>query len=461
MTNQRKRILILDDDHFVRESISLTLAAFDYILHEAVSGEEALKLLSRYQFNLAIVDIKLPGISGIEFIKKSKPISNNLKYIAITGYSSEEAILELVTIGADRFIYKPYKNIELIHAVKQLLKIQDIEKQNTKLISLPDIPNRESFSNITNIIGVSDSLNQNIIKAEKSAKFQINTLISGPTGTGKELIAKYIHENGPRKNKKMVSVNCAELSYNLFESELFGYREGAFTGAVENKTGLFEIADNGILFLDEITEIPIHLQAKLLRVIETQKIRKIAESNWKKVDVQILASTNRQIEQAIREQRLRQDLYFRLCPMHIKLLPLIERREDIPILLNYYLNNFEKLHNTKVKKISKKDEDYLKSLDWPGNVREIQNFVQNYALFGGEISVRQLIKTNENKSLDAKIIGNKFNFKEGTFEEIEQAKSWLIDKALTKYDGNKTKAANHLGMTYQGLLKYLKRNNKQ
>ncbi|MFP4549154.1 MAG: sigma-54-dependent transcriptional regulator, partial [Fidelibacterota bacterium] len=384
-----------------------------------------------------------------------------LKYIAITGYSSEEAILELVNIGADRFLNKPYRNIEIIHAIKQLLRIQDIENQNIKFKTLPVNLHKDFSSNITNIIGTSDSLKQNIIKAEKSAKFQINTLISGPTGTGKELIAKYIHENSPRKNNKMVSVNCAELSTNLFESELFGYREGAFTGAVENKTGLFELADNGILFLDEITEIPIHLQAKLLRVIETQKIRKIAESSWKKVDVQILASTNRQIEQAIKEQKLRQDLYFRLCPMHIKLLPLYERREDIPLLLNHYLNSFKKLHKTDVKKISKDEMDYLKSLEWPGNVRQIKNFIQNYALFAGKISVHQLVKSNEEKKLDTKICGNKFDFKNGTFEEIEQAKSWLIDKALTKYDGNKTKAAQHLGMTYQGLLKYLKRNNKQ
>ena len=385
-----KKILILDDDRFVRQNIILSLCSYDYELIEASTAEEALKLFKKHNFNIAIVDIILPGISGIEFIKKAKEITNNLKYISITGYSNEKAILELIKIGADRFLKKPYEELELIHAVQQLIKIQDIETQNENLTN--KIPsNNEKIIENKKIIGKSKGLLDCLDKADKAAQFNLNTLISGPTGTGKELIANFIYKSGSRAKYKMISVNSAELSSNLFESELFGYKQGAFTGAIDNKVGLFELADKGILFLDEITEIPVDLQAKLLRVIETQKIRKIADSNWKKIDVQILASTNRSIEDAIKKGKLREDLYFRLTPMHIKIPPIKDRIEDIPLLLNYFIDDFNTIHKLKVKKFMKKDVKYLQSLDWPGNIRQIKNFVQNYAIFGKEVSIQQLV----------------------------------------------------------------------
>ena len=454
-----KKILILDDDEFARANIKLSLNSSKYDLYEAANGKDALNLLQKYIFNLAIVDIKLPMMQGNDFIKIAKANYPDLKFIVITGFSDEESILDLIKIGIDQFLRKPYDLFQMIHTVDHLLKLQEIEKEK----SIIKIENDSTKSNKkaigkNEIIGVSKYFKDCLKKASKAAKFQLNTLISGDTGTGKEMIANYIHKYGPRAKQYMVAVNCAELSESLFEAELYGYKKGAFTGAVENNTGLFELADGGILFLDEITEIPVSLQAKLLRIIETQKVRKISESKWQDINVQIIASTNRNIELAIQEGFLRQDLYYRLSQMHIHIPPINQRSEDVPLLIKHFIEQFEKSHRVTCKVLSAQQLEYLQSLEWPGNVREIRNFVQNWALFADELSMEQIaqnIGTKKTKKSSNKL---SFNFQQGTFEEIEDAKSMLVENALLKYEGNKSQAAKHLGITYQGLLKYLKRN---
>jgi transcriptional regulator with PAS, ATPase and Fis domain len=304
------------------------------------------------------------------------------------------------------------------------------------------------------MVGQSPKLVDSLNKARSVANYSINTLIVGETGTGKELLARFIQRNGVRKSNSFIAINCAALTESLFESELFGYEKGAFTNALQSRAGLFEVANGGILFLDEITEIPILLQAKLLRVIEESKIKRVGSTKDINIDVQILSSTNRNIYDAISKGFLREDLYHRIASTVIELPPLRERKEDYSALVNHFYGLYSRLFNKETSELPDEFWNYVNKSEWEGNIREFSNFVKNYVLFG-------TIQKSEHPPITKALSDREdaFLFMKKNFEELEEAKFWLIEKVLKTYNGNKTQAAKHLGVSYQGLVYLLKRNN--
>jgi len=453
------KIFIVDDDEFSLENLSLSFDTDKYEISTAGNSQKAIDLLKNNTFDVAILDLKLQGMTGLDIIEKTRDPQKLTKYILITGYSEEEAFIKANRIGVNDILKKPYEEFQLISIVENLFHIKKLEEEN---IAYKEILQKENFvlkeqikTNYENdqnlMVGNSPKLKEALTKAKSVAEYSLNTIIVGETGTGKELLARYIQMNGGRRNNPFVPINCAALSESLFESELFGYEKGAFTNALKPHAGLFEVANSGILFLDEITEIPIQHQAKLLRVLEERKIKRVGSTKEIEIDVQILSSTNRNITEAINKGFLREDLFHRIGSTVIELPALRERREDFPSLVIHFQNLYCRMFDKKKVPLSKKIWTYIENYNWEGNIREFSNFIKNYCIFG---TVTQF-KTYKMSPLKNDL-SNAYFFNSGCLDELEDAKYWLINKALKTYNGNKTLAAKHLGISYQGLAYLLK-----
>jgi len=457
------RILVVDDDIYSRENIKIALKNPHYFIDDATGYEEAVNKLKGIAYDLLITDLKMPyrdGLELAEYALERKLIKN---IILVTGYGDEESIERALKLGVKDFLRKPYDNNDFIRSVEQIYRVHKLEVENEDLKKKLKIENKilqkqviknveDSFQIIGNSRGLETALN----KAKEISHYSEICLIHGESGTGKELLARFIHLNGPRRDKPFIAINCAELSPQLFESELFGYVKGAFTGANDNTPGLFEVANHGILFLDEISEIPSSLQAKLLRVIENKSVRRIGDTKWHDIDVQIIASSNRSMEELYSGKFIRKDLFHRLTSSIITLPPLRERKTDIPILVEYFLNKYCNAYGKTVEFPDDNLITKLKNAEWPGNIRQFSNFMRNYVLFGEVSNLDEFnhwIKNNKLMPDD----DLHFKFMKGTLEELEQAKYWLVQKILKKYNNNKSKAARHLGMSYPGLHGLLKK----
>ena len=457
--SEKVKIFVIDDDEFSLENLSISLSSSKFEVTKTGNSEEALQILKNNIFDVAILDLKLQGTTGIDIIEEVKNNGTLTKYILITGYSEEEAFLKANRIGVSEILKKPYDELQLHSTIDRLMHVKAIEEENIAIKEKLQKENvnlkeqiKEKFNDDQNImIGDSPKLKESLNKAKSVAQYSINTLIVGETGTGKELLARYIQRNGARCDAPFVPVNCAALTESLFESELFGYVKGAFTNAIESHAGLFEVANGGILFLDEITEIPLLLQAKLLRVIEEGKIKRVGSTKEINIDVQILSSTNRNIHDAIKKGFLREDLYHRIASTIIELPPLRERKEDFVSLVNHFQNLYCKLFDKDILSFPDEVWQHINSSNWEGNIREFSNFVKNYILFG------TITKGNNyKKPISICNTEDMYLFKNKNFQELEEAKYWLINKALKQFEGNKTLAAKHLGVSYQGLAYLLK-----
>jgi len=465
------KIFIVDDDEFSLENLTLSLSDDKYEVTQTGSSEMALELLQNNDYDIAILDLKLQGMSGLDIIENVKDSNKLTKYILITGYSEEEAFIKATRIGVNDILKKPYEESKLHATLEKLLQIIRLEEENLvykeRLQKENEILKNQLNKNFNDdqniIIGNSSLLKTALDKAKSVAEYSINTLICGETGTGKELLARFIQRNGPRNNEVFVPVNCAALTESLFESELFGYEKGAFTNALQSHAGLFEVANGGILFLDEITEIPKSLQAKLLRVIEDKKIKRVGSTKEIELDVQILSSTNRIIHEAITDGYLREDLYHRIAQTEIIIPPLRERMEDLNSLSTHFYNLYCKMFNKENLGIPTEIIGYIKNQNWEGNIRQFSNFMKNYCIFGTitrfkEPQTNLTNRMDEFSIISSKIQENSYTFDKGSFDELEDAKQWLIEKALNKFSGNRTLAAKHLGVSYQGLAYLLKNN---
>jgi len=454
------KIFIVDDDEFSLENISLSLSSKKYDITATGNSDEALVLLTNNKYDVAILDYKLQGTTGLDIIEKIKNEDSFTKYILITGYSEEEAFIRANSLGVGEILKKPYEEYNLHLAIDKLVHLKNLEEENVIIKEKLQKENsvlKEEISKKYNedqhiMVGESPKLLASLNKAKSVAEYSINSLIVGETGTGKELLARYIQRNGARRDRPFIAVNCAALTESLFESELFGYEKGAFTNAIQSHAGLFEVANGGILFLDEITEIPILLQAKLLRVLEERKIKRVGSTKEIEIDVQILSSTNRNVYEAISKGFLREDLYHRIASTVIELPPLRERREDLSSLANHFYNLYSRLFDKEKTQLSDEVWECIKNNQWEGNIREFSNFIKNYVLFGTVTKINNYHSINPNKNED-----NTYLFINHNFHELEEVKYWLIDKALKKFNGNKTLAAKHLGLSYQGLVYLLKK----
>ncbi len=373
-----EKILIVDDERSMRDVLSIMLKRVGYGVTAASNGEEAIAQIGKEIFDLVITDLKMPKVSGLDVLKAVKESSPDTVVLMVTAFASTESAVEAMKQGAYDYLAKPFQVDELQLIVRNALEKRRLSTENTLLKR--EIASRSSFAEI---IGQSEVMRKVFDVIRKVADTRSNVLICGESGTGKELIARAIHFNSSRSRMPFVTVNCSALPEPLLESELFGHMKGSFTGAVSNKAGLFEVANGGSLFLDEIGETSLAIQVKLLRVIQEREFRRVGGTSDVKVDVRIIAATNKDLSKAVAEGAFREDLYYRLDVIPIHLPPLRMRAGDIPLLAQHFLEKFSRESGTTVRSLSPEAMRLLLAHEWRGNVRELENVIERVVAFAG------------------------------------------------------------------------------
>ncbi|MCK4261501.1 sigma-54-dependent Fis family transcriptional regulator [bacterium] len=371
-------ILVVDDESSVRESFKILLGD-DYRILTATNGEEAIRNVKEKHFNLVLLDVRMPGMDGIEALRRIKEMDERLDVIMVTAVKTVRTAVEAMKLGAYDYINKPFDVDEVVAIVRRVMQKQDLQKEVAYLRS--EVERQSKFHNL---IGSSPAMQPVFETISEMAKSDATVLITGETGTGKEQVARAIHFNSQRSDKPFIAVDCAALPETLIESELFGHEKGAFTGATMQRLGKFELANRGTLFLDEIGNLRLDMQAKILRALQEREIQRVGGIKTIKVDIRIISATNIDLMRGVKEQRFREDLYYRLnvVPLHVP--PLRERREDIPILVKHFLERYNQEFNKSIKGVSEKAQRYLMSYNWPGNVRELQNVIERLTALGKE-----------------------------------------------------------------------------
>lgn len=449
-----KKILLIDDDRSLQRVIEYQLVELGYTVFTADNGIQGLDNFQKNEIDLVITDIQMPEMNGMELLKRLKAISSDVMVIIITAYGSIQSAVEAMQLGAFDYITKPFDKNEMRLKVEKSFSIRELLAENKYLRNVLE----ETF-NFDNMIGSAKAMREVHEISGQVAKTNSTVLILGESGTGKELLAKAIHLNSLRNNQPFIIVNCGAIPENLLESELFGYKRGAFTGARESKIGKFEAADGGTIFLDEISELPAHLQVKMLRVLQNMEIDKIGDVKPHKVDVRVIAATNRNLKQLVDEKLFRDDLYYRLSIIPITLPPLRARKEDIPLLANHFLNKFTKQFG---KLGIQLDKDVIKVFNryhWPGNIRELENLIHRLVLLcqGNTITTLDLPeeilneKLPENENIAIKIP------EEGI--DLQKVEKELIFQALVKKNWNQTQAAKLLNISRNSLIYNMKKYN--
>ena len=371
------RILIVDDEEVLRDVLDVVLRREGFEIIAASTGEEALSVLDTEEVDLVILDVMLPGISGIDTLRAIRISNPTLPVIVITAFSSIDGAIDAMKQGAFHYIPKPFKNEEVVLTVNKALEQRRLSHENERLKS--ELSEKYSYANI---IGKSETMRKLFDLIRLAAPSRSNILVQGESGTGKELVAKAIHHASPRARNAFVTVNSGSLPPELLESSLFGHMKGAFTGAIATKRGLFEVADGGSIFLDEIGNINLETQAKLLRVIQEKEFMRLGSVETIKVDVRIIAATNADLQKLMAESRFREDLYYRLNVITIQLPPLRRRREDSPLLVQHFLQKYADENKRKVREVTAEAMRIIMDHPWPGNVRELENTIERAVVLG-------------------------------------------------------------------------------
>ncbi|MCX7913366.1 MAG: sigma-54 dependent transcriptional regulator [Thermodesulfovibrionales bacterium] len=415
MLIKKEHILVVDDDQQMRQALTEAIRRLDYEVTVSASGKDALAKLRNHDFSLVITDMKMPTMSGLELLREIKQLSPKLPVLVITAFGTIENAVETMKEGAVDYLLKPFSFEKLQKAIDSIIK---------------------KDKSLKSIITINSEMQKILKLAESLAATDITVVIYGESGTGKELLARYIHSLSKRSQMQFIAVNCAAIPENLLEAELFGYERGAFTGALDKKLGKFELANNGTLLLDEIAEMPLSLQAKLLRVLQEKEIDRIGGKKPIPIDVRVIVTTNKELQKQCAEGRFREDLFYRLNVFPIKLLPLRERKEDIPLLAEHFLKVFSASFSKKIRGFSTEALEFLKNQPWYGNVRELENLIQRAVFIceGEEVRV------------------DDFLFEENTFNKrvngkLKDMERELIIRTLKEVKGNKTKAAKLLGVS--------------
>ena len=456
MDINREQILVVDDEEDLRKAIVDVLTLDGFEVDQAGSAEEAADKLSQTAYDVLITDHNLPGKTGVELLEESMVRYPEIIGIVITGYGTIETAVSAIKKGAYNYLTKPFKLVELPIMVRKGLKERHLRFENQYLRKQLD--ERYGFNNI---IGTGRAMKRIFELVETIAGLTSTVLIQGETGTGKELIAKAIHFNSPRKDQKMVSINCGAIPENLLESELFGHVKGAFTGAVQTRIGRFEQANGGTIFLDEIGNMPVALQVKLLRVLQEREFERVGGNSTVKVDVRIVAATSSNLEQMVKDGTFREDLYYRLNVIPIDLPPLSERREDIPLLVQRFIEHFCETHKLDLKTISPQVLKALMAYDWPGNVRQLENIVERMvALTANRPALLPADLPAEIQSRDSLNFVPLIEIPEGgiNFQDVvTDMERELILQSLRKTNGNKKLAAKLLNLKRTTLIEKIKR----
>jgi two-component system response regulator PilR (NtrC family) len=463
MFQGNRRILVVDDDSSIRNMLAIVLkkAGFDAICAE--NGEAALEKLNKDSFDLVISDIKMPGISGIELLKKIKALNAEVPVIMITAYASANDAVEAMKLGAEDYITKPFNIDELSIIVERSIYRRSIERENIQLKSR--LTEKEKFENI---VGNNHKMLKIYDLIDTISQTDSTVLVSGESGTGKELIAKAIHNKSERAGNEFISINCGALPENLLESELFGHIKGAFTDAYKDKIGLLEVAHKGTVFLDEIGEMSQKMQVKLLRAIQERKIRMVGGNVEVEIDVRIISATNKDLSYEMKKGEFRSDLFYRLNVISIRVPPLRERKDDIPLLLQYFLKIVNKRFNKDIEGFEKEALDVFLNYSWPGNIRELENFVERAVALEKDkyIGLKSLpteliynISEKEPTSfaadVDSMLIDNNFDFT----EYINNIEKKIIIKSLELNKSNIKKTAGMLKLTYRALRYLIEKHN--
>jgi DNA-binding NtrC family response regulator len=456
-------ILVVDDEKSICELLEITFRKEGHRVEIAHNVDAAKRKLESQIFDIIISDIRMPGASGVELLKFAKEISPGSFFLLITGVPTIETAIEALKSGADRYVIKDHQLVdELRHAVHEVSESLKWKKEAGYL-------RRElrRLTGLDNIIGQSPKMRAIFDMIQTVAPQTSRVLITGESGTGKELVARAIHENSSRAQNPFITINCGAFPETLLESELFGYMKGAFTGANENRQGLFQAAHGGTLFMDEIGNMSLTMQVKLYRVLQEGKVRPIGSTEESDVDVRIIAATNKEFEKEIAEGRFREDLYYRLSVIPIQVPPLRERREDIPLLARHFLESFRKTMEKPIEAISPEAMTRLESYDWPGNVRELENTMERAVALesGMEISLRVLPDRIAGYT-GASSLGSSGSQPDGfpsegvDFEKVvAETERRYLQLALDKASGVRTKASELLKISYRSFRHYAKKHN--
>ena len=468
------KILTVDDEEEILEVVDITLSE-DYHVLKAHNAQEALTILQKEEVDLIIADQRMPGMTGIEFLEKSVAYNPRIIKILLTGYTDTKDLINAINQGrVYKYVTKPFKPDELKLIVKRALEHYETERENEKLyqelqkshknlerdyVQLQREITRREIS--TQIIGTSPAIQKIFDDIDRISSSDITVLINGETGTGKELIARAIHKSSPRKDKKFVVQDCGSIPDSLLESELFGHKKGAFTGAVSDKRGLLEIADGGTIFLDEIGETSPSMQVRLLRFLQEGEIRPVGCETIRKVEVRVISATHRNLLHEIERGTFRSDLYYRISTYPISVPPLRLRREDVPLIAAHFLTSYNKKNPSQHKRLSREAINLLLMYDFPGNVRELENEIERAAtmatgsdlILPAHLSDRIKDARNNHSDLEESLLHKRGKL----VEMVEELEKRAIDSSLNRHRGNKTKAAKELGVSRLGLRKKMTR----
>ncbi len=438
-------ILVVDDERSIRIGLKGLLSKEGYEVTIAESGNEALRFLESQEYDLVLTDLRMAGLDGLSLLKKIKEQYPETFVMLMTAYGSEKIAVEAMKAGARDYLIKPFDNDEVKILVRQALEQRGLQRQVQHLHERLDATFR-----FENILGTSPAMQRVFDVVKKVAPTDLTVLITGESGTGKELIANALHQNSPRKSGPFIKVNCAAMARELVESELFGHEKGAFTGATASREGKFEAADGGTLFLDEIGDMPIETQAKVLRVLQEREFERVGGNRTIKVDVRVIAATNRSLQQMVTEGKFREDLFFRLNVVPLMLPALRERREDIPLLATHFLKEVIARYGRGPATFSADAYSLLLSASWPGNVRELKNVIEASAVLASEAEI-QVTDLRLNQQVLPTEVPGVTTFKEAKQHVVDSFERDFITRALHRHQGNVTKAAAEMGMLRQQL----------
>ena len=446
-----EKILIVDDETTIRETLSTFLTEEGYDTVTASNGEEAVEMISKIPFDSVICDIRMPGMNGIEVLKKAKEIRPGMPVLIITAYASIETAVEALREGAVDYIIKPFILDDIVLKLQKLFHYRDLAMDNVLL--------REEVGEIydfSNIVGKSKKIQELLSMIQKVSSSKGTVLITGASGTGKELVARAIHNSGPRKNKRFMAVNCCAIPETLLDSTLFGHVQGAFTDAVENRKGIFEVAHQGTLFLDEIGDLPVGLQTKLLRAIEEREILPLGGTQPVKVDIRLIAATNQDLRDRIRDNVFREDLYYRLNVVEIHVPPLRERSEDIPLLVDHFIRKYNKELNKTFRGATPEATRILMNYKWRGNIRELENVIERGLILADPPLLKpENLPSNLLDESDGLHVKDKDNLKKAVQNFERRHIQWVIE--MTQQD--KQKAADSLGISLATLYRKMEGKN--
>ena len=440
-----QRIILVEDDDSLRDVLKSVLEAEGFTVSDFESAEKALPSLQANDAACILSDFRLPGKDGIALLKATREITKDTPFIIMTAYGSIDIAVEAMKLGANDFITKPFEPENFCSLVRDVLEHKRIINRGSGSRTRRE---REFLTK-------NPQTERILTQAQKVARVDTSVLILGESGTGKELVARYIHENSARHDKPFIAINCAAMPAELLESEFFGHEAGAFTGATQTRKGVFEIASEGTIFLDEIGDMPLSLQVKLLRALQQGEIKRVGGNKIIKINPRVLAATNCDVEEAIKEKRLREDFYYRLAVVVLTIPPLRLRKQDIEVLTTYYVNYFSEVTGREKLKIDQNAKELLAKYPWPGNARELENVIERAVVMADDIITAEHLGLNENINssfdLDAGL-----SLQETAARAAKRAEVELITETLNRTSGNKSKAAELLGVSYKTLLNKVK-----